>query len=160
MGVAGCGKNAVGEPLAVRLGFPFFDGDDFHTAEARQQMADGIPLTEKQRVPWRQRLGELLDDLTIRQQRAVLACSCLSRAFRNELIGDRSDVLLVYLEADLETLAARLEKRADHYFKADLLPSQFEALEEPEADQCLRLDARARPEVSIDRIIEALSSTR
>jgi len=30
MGVAGSGKSTIGQQLADRLGWPFYDGDDFH----------------------------------------------------------------------------------------------------------------------------------
>ena len=151
MGVAGCGKNAVGEPLAKQLNVEFFDGDNFHSPDARQQMDDGQPLTEAQRIPWRQRLEKLLDDLTTQNKGGVLACSCLSRAFRAALIGDRPNVLLVYLKTDHDTIHARLSRRTDHYFKADLLRSQFEALEEPGADEGLALDASGTPDSLVDR---------
>lgn len=157
MGVAGCGKNAVGEPLAEQLGVAFFDGDDFHSPEARQQMDAGTPLTETQRIPWRRRLEKLLDDLTANNTGGVLACSCLSRAFRAALIGERANVLLVYLKTDFETIRERLEQRKDHYFKADLLRSQFDALEEPGANECLQLDASDPPAVSVDLIISAMT---
>ncbi len=56
MGVAGSGKSTVGVRLAERLGVPFLEGDDAHSAEAKAQMAQGIPLTEAQRGPWLDRL--------------------------------------------------------------------------------------------------------
>lgn len=163
MGVAGSGKNAVGEPLAEQLGVDFYDGDDFHSPEARQLMDAGTPLTEAQRIPWRQRLEQLLNDLTAKNVGGVLACSCLSRAFRKALIGDRENVLLVYLKTDFDTIRKRLEQRTDHYFKADLLRSQFEALEEPGKQgesvegKCLQLDASGAIETSVDHIIAAIS---
>lgn len=160
MGVAGCGKNAVGEPLAERLGVEFFDGDDFHSPEARQQMDAGKPLTEAQRIPWRQRLEKVLDDLTASNTGGVLACSCLSRAFRKALIGERKNVLLVYLKADFDAIRERLEKRTDHYFKADLLRSQFDALEEPGVDECLQLDASGTIDASVERVIAVLNSAQ
>src|SRR5579862_6972057 len=60
MGVAGSGKTTVGRALAPLLGVPFIEGDDFHTASARERMAAGEPLTDGDRRPWIERLnGEL-----------------------------------------------------------------------------------------------------
>ena len=44
MGVAGSGKSSVGEALARRLGWPFRDADDFHSARNREKMRRGVPL--------------------------------------------------------------------------------------------------------------------
>ena len=45
MGVSGCGKTTVGQALAAALGWPFFDGDDFHPERNVARMAAGIALT-------------------------------------------------------------------------------------------------------------------
>lgn len=33
MGVSGCGKSSIGELVAKHYGWPFIDGDHFHTEE-------------------------------------------------------------------------------------------------------------------------------
>lgn len=156
MGVSGCGKNAVGEPLAEQLGVEFIDGDDFHSPAAREQMDNDQPLTDAQRIPWRQRLGHVLDDLTAKNSGGVLACSCLTRTFRAALLGGRDNVLLAYLKAEFDIIRDRLEKRTDHYFKEKLLGSQFETLEEPGEDECLVLDAKEPVDALILQILDSL----
>lgn len=52
MGVSGSGKSTVGALLAARLGLPFAEGDDFHSAHARAEMAAGRPLGDQDRQPW------------------------------------------------------------------------------------------------------------
>ena len=52
MGVSGCGKTAIGQALAADLGWPFFDGDDFHPQANVAKMAAGTPLTDADRWPW------------------------------------------------------------------------------------------------------------
>jgi gluconokinase len=47
MGVAGSGKTTIG--LAAALGVPFFDADDFHSAENIRKMARGEPLGDADR---------------------------------------------------------------------------------------------------------------
>ena len=68
-------------------------------------------------------------------KRGVVACSALKRAYRDILIGEREDVRLVYLKGDRDLIAQRIAARADHFMPPGLLESQFEALEEPQADE-------------------------
>ena len=51
VGVAGCGKTAVGKTLAKHLGWEFYDADDFHPPENIAKMANGIPLNDSDRSP-------------------------------------------------------------------------------------------------------------
>ena len=46
MGVEGAGKTTVGRRLADELGVEFIDGDDEHSAAAKERMAAGIPLDD------------------------------------------------------------------------------------------------------------------
>ncbi|MEE7560036.1 AAA family ATPase, partial [Xanthomonas sp. Kuri4-2] len=57
MGVSGSGKTTVAWALASHYGYDFLDADDFHSDEARAQMAHGVPLTDAQRAPWVARLA-------------------------------------------------------------------------------------------------------
>jgi gluconokinase len=149
MGVSGAGKTTVGRLLSDRLGWEFLDADDFHPASNKDKMARGEPLTDGDRAPW-------LDALAVAVRRrldgsvsAVLACSALKEAYRQKLrLGP--EVRFVYLRADVEILRQRLENRRGHYFRAAMLASQLEALEEP-AD-ALSIDAVGSPEAIASRI--------
>ena len=46
MGVSGCGKSSVGKALASKLGWDFYDADDFHPPANLAKMASGIPLDD------------------------------------------------------------------------------------------------------------------
>ena len=126
MGVSGSGKNAIGEPLAKRLGWKFIDGDDYHPPENVKKMAAGIALQDADRWPWLDRLNAALR----KEKDAVVACSALKEAYRIRL-QRAGDVRIVYLKGDEATIAARLAERQHKYMPASLLPSQFAALEEP-----------------------------
>ena len=65
----------------------------------------------------------------------VVTCSALKRAYRDRLRGTRPNVRLIYLDADRQTIGARLAVRRGHFFPARLLDSQFADLEPPTADE-------------------------
>lgn len=137
MGVCGCGKTTVGKRLADRLGWRFFDADDFHPPANVNKMASGIALTDEDRWPWLDRLAAALDDSTRAGEHVVLACSALKQAYRERLTRRASDlrklrdVRWIYLKGDTASIAPRLAARSGHYMPATLLASQFAALEEP-----------------------------
>jgi gluconokinase len=51
MGVSGSGKTSVGKALAAKLGWDFFDADDFHPPDNITKMARGLPLSDDDRAP-------------------------------------------------------------------------------------------------------------
>ncbi len=143
MGVSGCGKTTVGRALAKRLGCPFYDGDDFHPPENVAKMASGMPLTDADRAPWLARLHDLLAQELGRGETAVLACSALKKAYRDQLRQGLDGVQFVYLRGDFDLIWERMRTRRDHYMKADMLRSQFADLEEPAGGEALIIDAAA-----------------
>lgn len=143
MGVSGAGKTTVGRKLAAELGWSFYEGDDFHSAASVEKMSRGIALTDEDRRPWLAALRALIERCLEKKENAVLACSALKQAYRRVLRGEDAEVVFVYLEAPPELLAARLEQRAGHYAKRDLLPSQLATLEEPR--DAVVVDASAPP---------------
>lgn len=137
MGVSGCGKSTVGEALAAALDCPFYDGDDFHSAENVAKMASGIPLDDDDRYPWLAALHDLLADHLTRNESAVLACSALKRKYRDQLREGNDGATFVYLQGDFDTIWQRMQARSGHYMQADMLHSQFAALEAPGSDEAI-----------------------
>lgn len=131
MGVSGSGKTAVGKSLAQKLGWDFFDADDFHPPENVAKMKNGIPLDDSDRAPWLDSLHELVSSSLKKNHPAVLACSALKERYRQQLIAGNEGVKIVYLKGSYKLIASRMEKRTDHYMKPSMLKSQFDALEEP-----------------------------
>ncbi len=154
MGVAGSGKTTVGEQLAERLGWPYHEGDTYHPEANVAKMSQGHGLTDEDRGPWLQALREMIEEEDREGRSAVLACSALKRAYRRRLRPEDVDVRFVYLKAARPLLHERLFARKGHYAGADLLESQFAALEEP--DDALTLSAELPPGTLVDRIIEGL----
>jgi gluconokinase len=156
IGVMGAGKTTVGSALAARLGWRFFDADDFHSEENWAKLARGEPLGEADRSPWLARLREENARLIAAGESAVLACSALKQAYRDALVppdAKAGDVRFVYLHAEPALTADRLSDRAGHRASAALLQSQFAALEEPR--DALRLDTSAPVPALVEAIVDA-----
>ena len=156
MGVSGCGKTTVGQALARRLGYPFYDGDDFHPPENVAKMASGVPLDDVDRAPWLARLNALLHEHLERGEGAVLACSALKRRYREQLRVGNEGVLFVYLQGDFELIWERMQARPRHYMKASMLQSQFDTLEPPGSDEAIPVSISAPFEVIVENMMTAL----
>jgi gluconokinase len=132
MGVAGSGKTTIGQSLANALGWPFFDADDCHFKSSIEKMASGNPLTDKDRLPWLESLHLLIQGELAKNHSLVMACSALKANYRNILRSGSSQIRFVYLKGNFEMISSRLRSRSHPYMHSEMLPSQFEALEDPE----------------------------
>ena len=155
MGVSGCGKTTVGEALAAHLNCPFYDGDDFHSPENVAKMASGVPLNDTDRAPWLASLADLIRDHLARGETAVLASSALKKRYRDQLrVDDR--VRFIFLDGDFDLIWGRMQARQDHYMKAEMLRSQFEALERPDENVAIRIDIDQDVSDILQQVIEAI----
>ena len=154
MGVSGSGKTSVGSGLALRLGWQFFDGDDFHPPQNVQKMAQGSPLTDADRIPWLEELQKLIHTQFKQGNSIVLACSALKASYREILCKNNPEVMFVHLVGDFQLIADRMRERNDHYMKASMLESQFATLEVPADALSVSID---QPVASIiEEIIQSL----
>ena len=162
MGVSGSGKSTLGAILAQWLGTPFLEGDAFHSAESIATMRAGTPLSDDERWPWLDRLGEAVAGAVAREGGAVVACSALKRAYRDRLMRATSTATRFVLPAvGQDELERRLSARADHYMPASLILSQLETLEMPGADEhALIIDGLRAPEMLCQEICEWLGGAR
>lgn len=143
MGVSGSGKTTVGRALAKELDWPFADADEFHPPANIAKMSTGQPLNDADRAPWLAAIRERIDNWSATQQSAVITCSALKAAYRDQLTGGRAEVKFVYLHGDRALLLQRLAQRENHFMKASMLDSQLAALETPQ--EALTVDIRATP---------------
>jgi carbohydrate kinase (thermoresistant glucokinase family) len=140
MGPSGSGKSTVGAFLADALGARFIDGDDLHPEANVRKMAAGIPLDDADRRPWLGLVGETLRG----EERIVIACSALRRAYRDLIRAESPDAFFAELAIGRAVLEERMRLRADHFMPAALLDSQLETLESLEDDEYgIRVDESA-----------------
>ena len=143
MGVAGCGKSAVGSALAAMLGWRFIEGDTLHPAANVERMAGGLPLTDEHRWGWLDAVGAQIALAGREAVGAVAACSALKRVYRDRLRQSADGILFLHLEIDRPTAALRVASRQGHFMPASLVDSQFADLEPPgPGETAITLDAR------------------
>jgi len=141
MGVAGCGKSNVGRRIALHLGLPMIEGDQFHPPGNILKMREGVALTDGDRAAW---LVTLAGELARRPAGAVLACSALKRSYRDTLRAAVPGLRFVHLAVPEAEALRRVARRAGHFYPPSLVASQFEALEDPSGEPgVLVLDATA-----------------
>ncbi len=131
MGVSGSGKTTVGEALAESLGYEFADADIFHPQENINKMRNGIPLNDADRLPWLQKMQDVIKQRLSENIDIVITCSALKESYRQMLLINHESVKLVYLKGDFEIIQQRLKERKNHFMSEKLLESQFDILEEP-----------------------------
>ena len=152
MGVSGSGKTTVGEAVARRIHAKFIDGDDLHPRANIQKMGSGHPLNDEDRMPWLERLSDAAYSLHHKNETGIIVCSALKRRYRDRLRDGNPEMVFLYLKGSFEVIMERLKARSGHFMPTDLLKSQFEALEEPGAEEpdviCVDIDA------DIDEVVQ------
>ena len=131
MGVAGCGKSAVGRLVAAQLGLPLIEGDDFHPPGNIAKMQQGIPLADEDRADWLRQLGA---ELARHPDGVVLTCAALKAGYRNSLRSAAGGLQFVHLAISQAESLRRVGQRAGHFYPPSLVASQFEALQDPSAE--------------------------
>ncbi|MEV5045991.1 gluconokinase [Streptomyces griseoincarnatus] len=157
MGVAGTGKTTIGPLLAARLGVPYAEGDDFHPQSNIAKMSAGTPLTDDDRWPWLDAIGDWA------QGRAglggVVSCSALKRSYRDRLRAAAPGVVFVHLSGDRALVEDRMSHRQGHFMPTALLDSQFATLQPLEPDEAgVAVNVTGSPEEITERAATALAS--
>lgn len=159
MGVSGSGKSTLGVDLARLIGCQFLEGDSFHAPEAIAKMRASIALTDEDRWPWLDRIGNAVENEIKQHGIAVAACSALRKVYRDRL-RDRisAPIRFILLDVEREELNRRLTSRSGHYMPASLLSSQLETLERPQPNEnAIILDANLPPQLLAEHALAWLS---
>jgi len=151
MGVSGCGKSTIGRLLAEKLDWDFLDADNFHLPENIAKMTAGIPLNDADRAPWLSALHRTLSSTLKAGRHPVLACSALRESYRYRLCQGNDGLKIIYLKGSYDVIWSRMIGRKGHYMTADMLKSQFDALEEPL--NAMVMDVRLTPDEIVQKII-------
>ena len=148
MGVAGSGKTTVASQLAEKLGVPFVEGDSLHPPANVKKMASGIPLTDEDRLPWLEAIGERMEVERATGHGVVVACSALKHAYRDILRANvHGKMHFLLLDGSRQLISERMKKRKGHFMPPALLDSQFATLEKPTPDEhAVILDISHQPD--------------
>lgn len=152
IGVAGAGKTTIGKLLAQKLGWKFYDADDFHPPKNIRKIKEGIPLTDSDRWPWLASLRELIEKMP---GPSVIACSAIKKSYRDYLSEGNKDIEFVFLKGSKGVILHRLADREGHFTGPDILDSQFRDLEEPR--DALTEEVTEEPESIVSDIIKMLN---
>ncbi|WP_369375570.1 gluconokinase [Promicromonospora sp. Populi] len=182
MGVAGSGKTTVAALLAGRLGASFAEGDDFHSPANVAKMAAGHPLDDEDRWPWLRGIRDWFAKELREGRSAVVPCSALRRSYRDllETAGSETTgsnisgsgttrsgtaggknagaVRFVHLTGSYDLLRERIQGRAGHFMKPEMLDGQLAALEPLGDDEPgFTVDITQRPEQIVEEILRRLA---
>lgn len=152
IGTSGTGKSTIGKLLSEELSIPFFDGDDYHSKEHIQKMANGASLDDDDRFGWLTSLNALAKSQLITNN-CIIACSALKEKYRELLSnGIENNVKWVFLKGSIEQVNERLKNREHHFMPITLLKSQFDILEIP--NNALQIDIGLSPKEIVHLIKE------
>ena len=159
MGVSACGKSTVARLLAQRLGYRFLEGDDLHSAANVAKMSSGVPLDDADRLPWLRAIAHEMRQPPSREG-VVVACSALTRRYRDILRDGDESTFFIHLEGNVEVLRARVLAREHSFMPASLLDSQLATLEPLGTDEFgTRVNCDQRSHDIVDDIMKELKRT-
>ncbi|NHB94103.1 gluconokinase [Photorhabdus cinerea] len=160
MGVSGSGKSAVANAVAYKLDSAFLDGDFLHPRSNINKMAEGYALNDEDRKPWLKSLNDAVFAMQRTNLVSLIVCSALKRHYRDMLRDNNKNLSFLYMKGDFDLIESRLKARKDHFFKPQMLISQFEALEEPGSDEkdVYLIDIRSSLDEVINHSIKIINS--
>ncbi|MEO7447871.1 MAG: gluconokinase, GntK/IdnK-type [Humibacillus sp.] len=157
MGVSGSGKTTIAKGISTVMGWEFAEGDAFHSDANVEKMRSGHPLTDEDRWPWLESIGDWITSKESAGESAVVTCSALRRVYRDLLRRGRPHVRFLHIEAPTDLIHDRMEHRPGHYMPPSLLPSQLAILEPLASDEPgVTVPNEGSPAQVLDRSLAAL----
>lgn len=160
MGVSSTGKTSVGTAVAQKLGMKLIDGDDLHPRANILKMASGTPLNDDDRRPWLERINDAAFSLEQKSEKGIIVCSALKKKYRDQIREGNADVKFLFLNGSFELVLERMKQRKGHFMKPEMLQSQFNTLEIPQADESdvIFIDIDGSFEEVVERCVAAVES--
>lgn len=152
MGVSGSGKSVVANGVAQQTDAAFLDGDFLHPRANIQKMASGQALNDEDRLPWLAALNDAIFAMQRTNAISLVVCSALKKNYRDKLREGNKNLYFIYLKGDAALIESRLKARKGHFFKPEMLVSQFQTLQEPTSEEQDVYVVDIRP--SLDEVIE------
>ncbi|MFA9488069.1 MULTISPECIES: gluconokinase [unclassified Mannheimia] len=158
MGVSSTGKTSVGTAIAQKLGMKLIDGDDLHPRANIVKMAGGTPLNDDDRRPWLERINDAAFSLEQKSEKGIIVCSALKKKYRDQIREGNADVKFLFLNGSFELVLERMQQRKGHFMKPEMLQSQFNTLEIPQADEpdVIFIDIDGSFEEVVERCVAAV----
>ena len=135
MGVSGSGKSAVASAVAHEADAAMLDGDYLHPRANINKMAAGHALDDNDRAPWLAALNDAAFAMQRTNNVSIIVCSALKKQYRDRLRAGNGNLSFIYLHGEFPVIESRLAARNGHFFKPQMLVTQFAALEQPGADE-------------------------
>ena len=121
------------------------------------KMASGHALNDEDRKPWLHALNDAAFAMQRTNKVSLIVCSALKKQYRDMLREGNHCLHFLYLKGDYALIESRLKERKGHFFKPQMLITQFETLEEPTNDEPDVYEIDISP--SLDNVIENVINT-
>ena len=108
LGYMGAGKTVIGRSLSKKLGFKFYDLDNYIERIEGKKVSE--IFNEKNEVYFRKIENKYLQELLSKNEKKIISTGGGTPCFKNNLkiIQNSSNSISIYLKANIETLVKRL----------------------------------------------------
>ncbi len=114
LGYMGAGKTVIGRSLSKKLGFKFYDLDNYIEQIEGKKVSD--IFNENNEVYFRKIENKYFQELSLKKEKKIISTGGGTPCFKNnlEIIQTSSNSISVYLKANIETLVKRLFHSVDN----------------------------------------------
>ena len=114
LGYMGAGKTVIGRSLSKKLGFKFYDLDDYIEQIEGKKVSE--IFNEKNEVYFRKIENKYLHELSLKNEKKIISTGGGTPCYKNNLkiIQNTSNSISIYLKANIETLVKRLFNSIDN----------------------------------------------
>ena len=153
IGLSGSGKTTIGTRLERELGWKFFEGDNFYSADNFNRLIHGQPIPDDDVEAWVRKIRDLINRHVAKKQNAIFACTALKQSQRDALYT-AEEVHFVYLRGTVTQLEERQKKRKMQISNLERLAYQSSVFEEPH--NALVMDISDPPQVIVKSICKEM----